>query len=504
MGAAWPRFASRRSGCSSAASSSSASALLFAARVRFRPRLAGRRRACRYAAPSALFWLLVAPPWVIAALADAATRWPMVVVGMDRAARRMDGAGRIAGALAVARARGDGDRVDRRHRRVFFRPRVRPPQTRAGGQSRQDVGRRLRRAGCRCALCAAAAAACATPAGLASSLDAPVIAAWLPVRAADRGHFGRRRPVRIAAEAARRRQGQRQRCFRDTAACSIAPTRCSRRCRWRRWPRNCSWPRPDAHADAPGRDRLDRRLHARRRGAASGSLPGRGARRQPGLGEARRTVPDASARNMRRCRTSPRRGRWRRRSRATACATRVLAGPAGLADVAALPEVDTVLAAIVGAAGLAADAGRGARRQAHPAREQGSAGHRRRSCSCAPSRKAAPTLLPIDSEHNAIFQCLPRDYDRDPGRAGVRRLLLTASGGPFRTRALAELPHVTPDEACAHPNWRMGRKISVDSATMMNKGLEVIEAHWLFGVPRGRHRGGDPSAKRHPFAGRIR
>jgi 1-deoxy-D-xylulose-5-phosphate reductoisomerase len=92
-------------------------------------------------------------------------------------------------------------------------------------------------------------------------------------------------------------------------------------------------------------------------------------------------------------------------------------------------------------------------------------------------------LLPIDSEHNAIFQCLPASYERNAGRAGVRRLLLTASGGPFRTRALTDLPHVTPDEACAHPNWRMGRKISVDSATMMNKGLEVIEAHWLFGVP---------------------
>ncbi len=94
------------------------------------------------------------------------------------------------------------------------------------------------------------------------------------------------------------------------------------------------------------------------------------------------------------------------------------------------------------------------------------------------------TLLPIDSEHNAIFQCLPPRYARDPAAAGVRRILLTASGGPFRTRPLAELATVTPDEACAHPNWVMGRKISVDSATMMNKGLEVIEAHWLFGAAR--------------------
>jgi 1-deoxy-D-xylulose-5-phosphate reductoisomerase len=91
------------------------------------------------------------------------------------------------------------------------------------------------------------------------------------------------------------------------------------------------------------------------------------------------------------------------------------------------------------------------------------------------------TLLPIDSEHNAIFQCLPPG----PSRAGVRRLLLTASGGPFRGRTRESLRAVTPDEACAHPNWVMGRKISVDSATLMNKGLEVIEAHHLFGIDEG-------------------
>src|SRR5207248_9020837 len=92
------------------------------------------------------------------------------------------------------------------------------------------------------------------------------------------------------------------------------------------------------------------------------------------------------------------------------------------------------------------------------------------------------TLLPIDSEHNAIHQCLPAHYARSMQAAGIRRILLTASGGPFRTRTPADLARVTPDEACAHPNWSMGRKISVDSATMMNKGLEVIEAHWLFGA----------------------
>ena len=90
------------------------------------------------------------------------------------------------------------------------------------------------------------------------------------------------------------------------------------------------------------------------------------------------------------------------------------------------------------------------------------------------------TLLPIDSEHNAIFQAMPREAKGDLAAMGVRRILLTASGGPFRTAPLDSLGTVTPEQACAHPNWVMGRKISVDSATMMNKGLEVIEAHWLF------------------------
>jgi 1-deoxy-D-xylulose-5-phosphate reductoisomerase len=95
-------------------------------------------------------------------------------------------------------------------------------------------------------------------------------------------------------------------------------------------------------------------------------------------------------------------------------------------------------------------------------------------------RESGATLLPIDSEHNAIFQCLPNHIDGSLAQKGVRRILLTGSGGPFRTRPKESLGTVTPDQACAHPNWVMGRKISVDSATMMNKGLEVIEAHWLF------------------------
>ncbi|MFO6379489.1 1-deoxy-D-xylulose-5-phosphate reductoisomerase, partial [Pseudomonas aeruginosa] len=95
-------------------------------------------------------------------------------------------------------------------------------------------------------------------------------------------------------------------------------------------------------------------------------------------------------------------------------------------------------------------------------------------------KRSGAVLLPIDSEHNAIFQSLPRNYADGLERVGVRRILLTASGGPFRETPLEQLPSVTPEQACAHPNWSMGRKISVDSASMMNKGLELIEACWLF------------------------
>ena len=163
--------------------------------------------------------------------------------------------------------------------------------------------------------------------------------------------------------------------------------------------------------------------------------------------------------------------------------TRVVAGAEGLCEAATLPEVDTVLAAIVGAAGLgptlaAARAGKRILLANKEALVIGGA------LFMSAISEGDATLLPIDSEHNAVFQCLPSHYARSPEAAGIRRILLTASGGPFRTRAPADLVRVTPDEACAHPNWSMGRKISVDSATMMNKGLEVIEAHWLFGAPR--------------------
>jgi 1-deoxy-D-xylulose-5-phosphate reductoisomerase len=163
--------------------------------------------------------------------------------------------------------------------------------------------------------------------------------------------------------------------------------------------------------------------------------------------------------------------------------TRVLAGPEGLAEAASLGEVDTVLAAIVGAAGLAPTlaAARAGKRILLANKEALVIGG---ALFMRAVEEGGASLVPIDSEHNAIFQCLPGGYARDPAQAGVRRILLTASGGPLRERPLGEFATVTPDEACAHPNWSMGRKISVDSATMMNKGLEVIEAHWLFGVPR--------------------
>jgi len=163
--------------------------------------------------------------------------------------------------------------------------------------------------------------------------------------------------------------------------------------------------------------------------------------------------------------------------------TEVVTGDAGLCTIAALPDVDTVLAAIVGAAGLAPTlaAARSGKRILLANKEALVIGG---ASFMAAVAEGGATLLPIDSEHNAIFQCLPPGGTHDPASAGVRRILLTASGGPFRTRPTAELARATPDEACAHPNWVMGRKISVDSATMMNKGLEVIEAHWLFGAPR--------------------
>jgi 1-deoxy-D-xylulose-5-phosphate reductoisomerase len=163
-------------------------------------------------------------------------------------------------------------------------------------------------------------------------------------------------------------------------------------------------------------------------------------------------------------------------------------GAQALADTAADPRCDSVMAAIVGAAGLPAAlaAARAGKRVLLANKEALVAAG---SLFMQAIRDNGAELLPIDSEHNAIFQCLPHGghalAPETPAR-GVRRLLLTASGGPFRGRDLEDLHGVTPAQACAHPNWSMGRKISVDSATMLNKGLEVIEAHWLFAMPADR------------------
>ncbi len=170
------------------------------------------------------------------------------------------------------------------------------------------------------------------------------------------------------------------------------------------------------------------------------------------------------------------------RLRAAGSLTRVEFGPKALVKMAELPEVETVMAAIVGAAGLpstlaAAIAGKRVLLANKEALVMAGPVFMRAV------KEHGAVLLPIDSEHNAIFQSLPRDYAGDMAGCGVRNLLLTASGGPFRNTPLSDLEHVTPDQACAHPKWAMGRKISVDSATMMNKGLEMIEAHWLFNVP---------------------
>ncbi len=161
--------------------------------------------------------------------------------------------------------------------------------------------------------------------------------------------------------------------------------------------------------------------------------------------------------------------------------TQVEHGAQALCSVAAASGCDTVMAAIVGAAGLAPSlAAARAGKKILLANKEALVMSGQLFMDTVAEHRA--TLLPIDSEHNAIFQCLPESYSRSPGLHGVARILLTASGGPFLTRDVATLESVTPEEAVAHPNWVMGRKISVDSATMMNKGLEVIEAHWLFGA----------------------
>jgi 1-deoxy-D-xylulose-5-phosphate reductoisomerase len=159
--------------------------------------------------------------------------------------------------------------------------------------------------------------------------------------------------------------------------------------------------------------------------------------------------------------------------------TEILSGAVALEMIASHDEVDAVMAGIVGAAGLmptlaAARAGK----RVMLANKESLVMSGQLFMDIV--RENGAELLPIDSEHNAIFQCMPTGYEEGLAAKGIERILLTASGGPFRTMALNELDSVTPEQACAHPNWVMGRKISVDSASMMNKGLEVIEACWLF------------------------
>lgn len=169
--------------------------------------------------------------------------------------------------------------------------------------------------------------------------------------------------------------------------------------------------------------------------------------------------------------------------RAAGSESQVLSGEHGLCQVAA--EADTVMAAIVGAAGLLPTlAAVRAGGKVLLANKESLVMAGRLFMDAVDAHGA--TLLPIDSEHNAIFQCMPGVHRDGLDAQGVRRILLTGSGGPFRQRPLDTFASVTPDEACAHPNWEMGRKISVDSATMMNKGLELIEACWLFHCPPSR------------------
>ena len=175
----------------------------------------------------------------------------------------------------------------------------------------------------------------------------------------------------------------------------------------------------------------------------------------------------------------------RRLLREAGLRTEVLSGPQALCDLASHPEVDSVMAAIVGAAGLppCLAAARAGKRLMLANKEALVVGGR---LFMDAVNAGGATLLPIDSEHSAIFQCLPDD--RGAWAERIDHIVLTASGGPFRSRDRSTLASVTPEEACAHPNWVMGRKISVDSATMMNKALEVIEARWLFDLEPERVR----------------
>lgn len=170
--------------------------------------------------------------------------------------------------------------------------------------------------------------------------------------------------------------------------------------------------------------------------------------------------------------------------KATGCTTEVVCGQKAICELAAHPEVDQVMAAIVGAAGLLPTL------SAVQAGKTVLLANKESLVTCGQlfideAKKSGAKLLPVDSEHNAIFQSLPPELQKSIGfcplaELGVSKIILTGSGGPFRTKPLEEFSAITPEQAVAHPNWSMGKKISVDSATMMNKGLEYIEARWLF------------------------
>ncbi len=182
--------------------------------------------------------------------------------------------------------------------------------------------------------------------------------------------------------------------------------------------------------------------------------------------------------------------------------TEVLFGENALIEIATYPDVDTVMAAIVGSPGLAPTlAAVKAGKCVLLANKEALVMTGQLFMNAAKENNAV--LLPVDSEHNAIFQCLPVPQLTQLPHPGIKQIWLTASGGPFLNHSLTELAQVTPEQACAHPNWNMGKKISVDSATMMNKALEIIEAHWLFSMPSEQIQSRHSSAKYSAFHGGI-
>ena len=400
------------------------------------------------------------------ALAAAGAALPALAAGLARAARRRGSRwSQLQARSPWVRAGGDGDRVDRRHGGVLRRPRVRPPQARAADQPRQDAGKAstagwsavgaLRAGCCRCRAAAATSARCT--AGCASPLGrgCAALLALLSV-------VGDLFESLLKRHAGVKDSGAHP--ARATAASSTASTRCSPRCplAGAGGAACCCDDRDAARVDAcwapPARSATRRSTSSPAIRIASPSRRWRRTGSGAKLAALCQRLPPAAGGAARRRRGARARARARRPRAADPGARRARQG---LCDVAALPEVDTVLAAIVGAAGLRADAGRGARRQAHPARQQGSAGHRRRRCSWPPSARAARRCCRSTASTTRSSSACRAGYAREP-RGGRRapdpahRVRRAVS----RPRARRNLRGVTPDEACAHPNWVMGRKIS--------------------------------------------